>query len=573
LGITSESSISVQSGSSQSSVSSLGITSESSISVQSGSSQSNVSSNSSGAVTPSPLVYWDFEPLGDLTNKTGLEGNYDVGWVNEGATVSEGKCGSGYAFDGVNGYLQVAPNSGQMLPLTNGFTYSAWMKTADNTQEQQCVLAYRQINGDSYAAILGVSAAFGATDFGIHMFGSSNTWVKASVPMSTFTNDVWYHVAGTYDKINLKFYINGVEQASTACTDDAPPFWPETAIEIGTNCGSFPLKYFKGSIDEVRIHDVALSSSQITQVMECAASPDSSSLSSASSSISSSSTIIDQSSMSVSAGGQVATGGTITEDGGYTIHTFTESGTFEVLIPELVCDDAFIVGGGGAGGSQIAGGGGGGQIILVSGLAFSAGSNSIIVGAGGAGKGDVYEISNDGQSSIAGGLEAIGGGGGGCYSTTSDGIEAGHNGGCGGGGAPKEGGSSPYGVGGTGLNGNDGGDSLTQYVGAGGGGWGGAAADASDDQVATDGGSGSQYGIFASIAGSPAGWFCGGGGGGNNGGTAGSGGTGGGGAGASSGAGSDGVENTGGGGGGGAYGSGGGGSGGSGIVILRYLTP
>ena len=57
-----------------------------------------------------------------------------------------------------------------------------------------------------------------------------------------------------------------------------------------------------------------------------------------------------------------ATGGTVTTDGDYTVHTFTTSGTFSVSGGAGDCD-AIFVGGGGGSGSHVSGGGGGGAVI------------------------------------------------------------------------------------------------------------------------------------------------------------------------------------------------------------------
>ena len=58
-----------------------------------------------------------------------------------------------------------------------------------------------------------------------------------------------------------------------------------------------------------------------------------------------------------------ATGGTVTTDGDYTIHTFTSSHTFAVVDSTLNEVDVLVVGGGG-GGSSESGGGGGGRSCL-----------------------------------------------------------------------------------------------------------------------------------------------------------------------------------------------------------------
>ena len=75
-----------------------------------------------------------------------------------------------------------------------------------------------------------------------------------------------------------------------------------------------------------------------------------------------------------------ATGGTVTTDGDYKIHTFTISGTFTVTTGGDV--EVLIVAGGGGGS---AGGGGGGGLIHRDTFAVIPNAYSIAVGAGGTG--------------------------------------------------------------------------------------------------------------------------------------------------------------------------------------------
>jgi hypothetical protein len=126
-----------------------------------------------------------------------------------------------------------------------------------------------------------------------------------------------------------------------------------------------------------------------------------------------------------------ATGGTITTDGDYKIHTFTSSGTFEVTSspitsPENNIEYLIVAGGGGSTSQSGGGGGGGGGGFLTGNTSVSTGSYSVVVGAGGASVSSGN--ANDGQNSSALGLTSIGGGGSG-----QDSSKAGRSGGSGGG--------------------------------------------------------------------------------------------------------------------------------------------
>ncbi len=260
-----------------------------------------------------------------------------------------------------------------------------------------------------------------------------------------------------------------------------------------------------------------------------------------------------------------ATGGTITTSGGYTIHTFTSSGTFTPNGPGNV--EYLVVGGGGGGGgartTSLVGngaGGGAGGFRTGTGFAVTAQGYSITVGAGGAGGG----VGPNGPATAGGNsafstITSTGGGPGSGY----DAMPATCAGGSGGGDVYVGDCSSNLGTAG---QGNDGGGSGSY----GGGGGGGASA---VGVAGTGNGGNGGAGTASSISGSSV-TYGGGGGGGTNGATAGTGGAGGGGGGSNSNsAGNAGTANTGGGGGGGGNSGSGtstGGAGGSGIVIIRY---
>lgn len=247
-----------------------------------------------------------------------------------------------------------------------------------------------------------------------------------------------------------------------------------------------------------------------------------------------------------------ATGGTITTNGNFRIHTFTTNGTFSVTnAPSGTSLNYLIVGGGGGGGVDAGvgtGGGGGGGFLTATGYAASIQNYSIIVGDGGL-RGSASQGANGGVSSFDGNV-ALGGGGGAANGSI------GQNGGSGGGGTGTGTGARTAGTGSQGFNGGIGATDLASYSNGGGG---GGASMAGVDASPTNGGNGGD-GASSSISGTST-PYAGGGGGGTLTGTGGTGGSGGGGMNNVSG-----TANTGGGGGGGAVG----GDGGSGIVIISY---
>lgn len=170
-----------------------------------------------------------------------------------------------------------------------------------------------------------------------------------------------------------------------------------------------------------------------------------------------------------------ATGGTVTTDGDYKVHSFTSSGTFAVTQvasnPSSAELDYLIIAGGASGGANSgSGGGAGGRLYLENYTGItSTGDITVTVGAGGAGMswGAPYGRGNNGANSVFNSITATGGGAGsGNYGSDPYSYQGGNDGGSGGGG------------GGEGIDGQ-GYDGGTGTNGQGGGGAGGAASGAS----------------------------------------------------------------------------------------------
>lgn len=185
------------------------------------------------------------------------------------------------------------------------------------------------------------------------------------------------------------------------------------------------------------------------------------------------------------------TGGLITTNGGFRIHTFLASGdSFELFGTRTL--DVLVIAGGGSGGHFGGGGGGAGGMRAVSGQVTMIGAYPVTVGLGGVGV-PVNDKGLPGGNSIFDTITSLGGGGGGGNSIVADAggsgggasINAGlgvgtpgqgndggagaANGGGGGGGAGAVGVNAPTGTGGAGLSNDFRGTGSVFYAGGGGG--------------------------------------------------------------------------------------------------------
>ena len=274
----------------------------------------------------------------------------------------------------------------------------------------------------------------------------------------------------------------------------------------------------------------------------------------------------------------LASGGTETSYGVYTVRTFTSSGTLTVTSGSGGTVEYLVIGGGGGGGGNATtatGGGGGGAGGFLSGSETITSSAAVTVGSFGA-KGNNSSGSNGGNSILAvtGGntVTAIGGGGGGYGTNGSGGIgNSGGSGGGGGGSNVAPGGTS--GGAGTVGQGYAGGNAVTSATGslnrrAGGGGGAGAPGGTAPGTNGSGGNGGA--GASSSITGITT-FYAGGGGGGEKdvSGQPSVGGIGGGGFNLGNNAGTDATFY--GSGGGGGNGTNNGGNGFQGVVIVRYV--
>ena len=207
-----------------------------------------------------------------------------------------------------------------------------------------------------------------------------------------------------------------------------------------------------------------------------------------------------------------ATGGTITEVGGYRIHTFTSSGTFTPTTGGYV--EVLVVAGGGGGGTSVlsnggAGGGGAGGLLYEGSFSVSAEQYNVIVGTGGAPGGtNLNQFGVSGVNSSFSTLTAIGGGGG--PRVGANGLAGGSGGGGGYNGytTVRSGGAGTVGQGHRGGN-----TSMLKW--AGGAGGGGAGGVGGDNRINHSGGNPGP-GLAYSISGSSVTYAAGGAGGANS---------------------------------------------------------
>ena len=164
-----------------------------------------------------------------------------------------GKFGCAGLYDGSTSYLNCGNDSS--LNITDAITIEAWMKIIDNTVIYQAIINKRD-------AVLGNQYLFRLTDSGYLHFGIQNMPGGGLSDDTILDNNIWYHVAATYDKQNVHLFINGIDVEHMV---DTTNFTSNTAnVFIGRRTDSAS-QFFNGTIDEVRIYNVALTPAEIAK--------------------------------------------------------------------------------------------------------------------------------------------------------------------------------------------------------------------------------------------------------------------------------------------------------------------
>ncbi len=194
------------------------------------------------------VAYWPLDE-GTGTNAEDVSSGYN-GTITDASWVA-GKFDTALSFDGAGDYVNIGDV--EALDGNAGFTDSAWFKfnSGDNM-----VIFYKQENSDGWDG----HACYVLNDDTVdcRLYGNSNN-LRLITP--TLTENVWYHIAFTYDgSSESKVYLNGVENV----TNSTAPGDITNAISFIIGAGNS--LYFNGTIDEVAIWNRDLSAAEVQAV-------------------------------------------------------------------------------------------------------------------------------------------------------------------------------------------------------------------------------------------------------------------------------------------------------------------
>ncbi|MEI6327256.1 MAG: LamG-like jellyroll fold domain-containing protein [Candidatus Roizmanbacteria bacterium] len=192
-----------------------------------------------------------------MSTGTGTTSLDDTVYANNGTltnspTWTSGYLGSGILFDGVDDYVDV-PNSTSLNPTV--VTLTAWFNATSLGGSFPPLVKKSTATG-------GYSLEFNGTSLSMWAY-IAGAWRQS--PVYTATTGVWTHVAGTYDGTTLRLYVNGTQVGTGTAISGTIASPSANSLRIGSS-PSEAGRYFTGKIDDVRVYNRALTSTEIGQI-------------------------------------------------------------------------------------------------------------------------------------------------------------------------------------------------------------------------------------------------------------------------------------------------------------------
>lgn len=169
--------------------------------------------------------------------------------------------GSSLNFDGSNDHITI-PND-PSLNLLNVYTFEAWVNPA-NTSTFRTILSKGDLNGGAPAAEYALQ--IGPNNQLLFYATATNGWIGTN--NNVVNNNVWQHVAVTNNGSRISFYVNGIMISSTPVTSSSLSFGNHS-FYIGRQGSGCNCNFMNGSIDEVRVWNIARTPCDIYSFSGC----------------------------------------------------------------------------------------------------------------------------------------------------------------------------------------------------------------------------------------------------------------------------------------------------------------
>jgi len=168
--------------------------------------------------------------------------------------------GSSATFSG-NSYITVASNSN--LQNLSQVTISMWVRLQDLNNKQRLIAHWTSGDNDGQSFVISVNSSNDTLGFIVQTTNA----VSSSISTPVVSSNVWYHVVAVYNGNTALIYLNGNLSASEQISGTIDNRTGSLYIGQGGS-SSFPNNLLDGQLDEVRIYNRALSSSEIQDLYQ-----------------------------------------------------------------------------------------------------------------------------------------------------------------------------------------------------------------------------------------------------------------------------------------------------------------
>jgi prepilin-type N-terminal cleavage/methylation domain-containing protein len=166
--------------------------------------------------------------------------------------VSECVTGGCFKFDGVDDYINLGTNN--VLKPIDQISVAAWVNVSKGSiieRQNNYLVAYRLfIHSDNGRPVMQIG------------YTNVSPYAKTATAFTDVRNK-WHYIVGTYDHKNVRIYVDGLQENIESNTDDI--FYSGSHSATISYHAAEADHFAKGLIDDARIYNAALSSSQIKQ--------------------------------------------------------------------------------------------------------------------------------------------------------------------------------------------------------------------------------------------------------------------------------------------------------------------
>jgi hypothetical protein len=208
------------------------------------------------APTATGLVgYWAFEEgKGAKARDSSFNSNHGDLTNMEEADWVDGKLGKALDFDGSDEYVDCGNDSS--LSITSNITIAAWIKSFDWTVNTFPTVLAKRLNDESKETNYMIQYDGGS----LYFYFYNDGWVGYYWTTLPPENE-WHHIAVTYNSTNVSLYYDGtLEKVEPETTSMLPT---TGHLNLGTGRADYSYHFYKGLIDEVRIYNRVLETSEI----------------------------------------------------------------------------------------------------------------------------------------------------------------------------------------------------------------------------------------------------------------------------------------------------------------------